>query len=135
MLCNISGKLCDHPKINQMGAFDLFPVEQPVEREMHISTEPSAVVAQAVAITGDNTRKFVGFYVVGCVSYRFSFGPNVHQTRFAYHLNGPGGRFPDGRLMALPGGMLLISGFEVGVNVPKEQLGMTQELFAFNDAN
>jgi hypothetical protein len=127
-------ELCDHPKISQIGAFDLFPVEQPAERELDISALPSSVAAQAVEISGDKPRKFVGFYVVGCVTYRFSFGPEFHQTRFAYHLR-PVAMSKDHTLFMAPDGAAIMTGFEIGVSVPKDRLGMTQELFALNDAN
>ncbi|HEX4773254.1 MAG TPA: hypothetical protein VH351_20640 [Bryobacteraceae bacterium] len=128
-------ELCDHPKISPMQAFDLFPVDQPAERQVDISAPTSTVAAQAVAVTSDKPRKFIGFYVVGCVTYRFSFGPNFHQNRFAYHLLSPALKSEDGNPPILPNGTPLLTGFEIGVNVPKDQLGIIQELFALNDAN
>ncbi len=126
--------LCDHPIPAQVGRFDLFPVDQPAEREMDIPAVPSAIEAQAGSDTADKPRKFVGFYFVGCVSYHFSFGKEIHQTFFAYHLIGPSITTADGKPLILSNGMPVMTGFEVGVDVKKDQLGMMQELFARNDA-
>ena len=101
---------------------------------MDISAIQSSVIAQSVT-TGDKSRRFVGFYVVGCVSYHSSFGTKIHQTRFAYHLIRSPITFPDGNSITLPNGMPLMMDFEVGVNVPQGEMGMMQELFSRNDAN
>jgi len=128
-------ELCDHPATDEIGVFDLFPIDHPVEREVDISVIPSAIAPQAATYQGgEKPRRFVGFYVVGCVSYHSSFGTEIHQTRFAYHLIGfPTG--PDGKFLILPDGTPLMSGFEIGVNVPQDKIGMMQELFSYNDAN
>ncbi len=129
-------ELCDHPQQRPVEQFDLFPIVQPAERVDSISAQPSAVEQSASYPAGDKSRSFVGFYVVGCVSYRFSFGTEIHQTRFAYHLLGPlRGFTPEGKPLALQGGEFILAGFEVGVTAPKDQLGMMQEVFAMNDAN
>lgn len=125
-------ELCDHPEIVSIGRFDLFPVEQPVERELDISATPSA--GQLARVTaGGNIRNFVGFYFVGCVTYHSSFGNEIRQTYFAYHLIksiGP----ENGKFLMMANGMPLIMGFEMGANVPNSDMSMTQELFARNDA-
>jgi hypothetical protein len=125
-------ELCDHPQQHPVEQFDLFPVDQPAERVLSISVLPSAVEQAAAYPAGDKSRSFVGFYVVGCVSYRFSFGTEIHQTRFAYHFLGP---FPEGKPLVLQDGKPILAGFEVGVTAPKDQLGMMQEMLAMNDAN
>jgi hypothetical protein len=80
-------EICDHPHIGSAGDFDLFPMDQPVERDVDITVAPSAIAGQAASIlVGDKTRKFFGLYVIGCASYHYSFGADIHQTRFAYHL-------------------------------------------------
>lgn len=127
-------ELCDHPKTDSVGSFDLFPADHPVDREMDISAIPSSIIAQSVT-TGDKSRRFVGFYVVGCVSYHSSFGATIHQTRFAYHLIRSPITSPDGKFITLPNGTPLMMDFEVGVNVPQGEMGMMQELFSRNDAN
>jgi hypothetical protein len=126
-------ELCDHPKINQFGNFDLFPVDQPVIRELDISSLPSETEKQSLSIPGSATRNFVGFYVVGCATYRSSFSPDFHQTRFAYHIIGPSGLDQDGKPLTV-NGMPLIGAFEVGVDVPKDKVGMWQELLGQNEA-
>jgi hypothetical protein len=129
-------KLCDHPPGHPaFDQIDLFP-DQPEPRELSVSAAPTAVEKSAAYAAGDKSRSFVGFYVVGCVSYHFSFGTKMHQTRFAYHLVGPFSGFtPSGKPIMLQDGKAIVAGFEVGVKVPKDKLGMMQELFALNDAN
>jgi hypothetical protein len=127
-------ELCDHPKLTQLGSLDLFPTDNPVEREMDISAIPSAIATQAVTYPGDNPRRFVGFYVVGCVSYHSSFGDKIHQTLFSYLLIGPPLTSPDGKLLTLPNGMPPI-GFEVGVDVPQNNIRLMREFFSRNAAN
>jgi hypothetical protein len=129
-------ELCDHPLQHPVEQFDWFPVDQTAERVLDISALPSLIEQAASYPAGDKSRSFVGFYVVGCVSYRFSFGTDMHQTRFAYHLLGPVSGFtPEGKPLVSQDGKAIIAGFEVGVKVPKEQLGLMQEMFAMNDAN
>ncbi len=128
-------ELCDHPTIAPLGTFDVFPTDHPVERVLDISAIPPTIAAAQLVIAGTSPRRFVGFYVVGCVSYRYSFGTEFHQTRFAYHLIGPRTPSPNGGFLILSDGTLLIEGFEVGVNVPKDKMGLVQELFSRNDAN
>jgi hypothetical protein len=126
--------ICEHPTSRQIGAFDLFPTEQPAEMELDIAAVPSAVTAKALAHRDDQSRKFVGFYFVGCASYHYSFGAELHQTFFAYHLVGPARFDADHRPLILSNGMPVMGAFEVGINVQKEQLGLMQELLARNDA-
>jgi hypothetical protein len=129
-------ELCDHPTFAPIRTFDMFPADHPVEQVLDISATPSSIEAsQSVITVGNSPRRFVGFYLVGCVTYRYSFGPEFHQTRFAYHLTGPRVTSPDGNLLKLPDGMFMMGGFEVGVDVPQNELGMLRELFARNDAN
>lgn len=129
------GELCDHPASDPIGRFDLFPGET-TDREMDVSVNPNDIASQSVTYPGDKPRKFVGFYAVGCVSYRFSFGTKFHQTRFAYHLLGPIVTSPDGKLFIPPNGMMPpMMGFEVGVNVPKDKVNLMQELFGRSDSN
>jgi hypothetical protein len=106
-------ELCDQPAAPGVGRFDLFAADHPVERELDISVVSSAVAAQASTYPeGDKPRRFVGFYVVGCVIYHSSFGVKSHQTSFAYHLiSSP--TTSDGKLLALPNGMPLMAGFEI----------------------
>jgi hypothetical protein len=133
------GELCDHPQRAPIGLFDLFPSDKPDVRELDISSTVSDVAAQATKINfpDGSSHDFVGFYVVGCVSYRASFGTSYHQTRFAYHLIAPPVMLPDGKPIPLtkPDGSFLLNGFEVGINVPKEKMGMITELFGQNQAN
>jgi hypothetical protein len=126
-------ELCDHPKIQEIGTLDLFPVDQPAERQVSISATPSAGQLASIHV-GDKTRSFVGFYVVGCVSYHSSFDNTLHQTRFAYHLI-HAIPLENGKLFTLPDGMALMVGFEMGINVSKDGMTLAQELFALNDAN
>src|SRR5262249_48674426 len=127
-------ELCDHPKPSTL-PFDLFPTDVPAERVLSISALPSATATQSVTIPGNKPRTFVGLYVVGCVSYHSSFGTEIHESRFAYHLMGPPPISADGTPLVLPNGMPMFEGFEIGVTVPRDQLGVIQELFARNDAN
>jgi hypothetical protein len=128
-------ELCDHPTPAQIGRFDLFPIDEPAKREMDVSTVPATIEAHTATSAGDKPRKVVGFYIVGCASYHFSFGAQMHQTLFAYHLLGPPIITADGNPLILSNGMPLIMGaFEIGVAVKEDQLGMMQELFARNDA-
>ena len=130
------GMLCNNPQSAPLGWFDLFPTDTPAERNLSISVLPSAIAARSVTYPGAKPRGFVGFYVVGCVTYRFSFGTEIHQTRFAYHLIGPAITSPSGKPLILPNGMPTAFGsFEVGVNVPEKKLQLMRELFARNDAN
>jgi len=128
-------QLCDHPERSPVGQFDLFPTDNPQEQVLGISAIPSAIDAQAVTSRENKSRTFVGFYVVGCISYHFSFGTEIHETRFAYHLIGSPIMSPDGKLLVLSNGMPAMTGFEVGVNVPKANLVIMRELFGYNDAN
>jgi hypothetical protein len=125
-------ELCDPPKARHMAPFDLFAIEQPAEREMDISAITSAEQLAPV-IDGNKTRNFVGFYFVGCVTYHSSFGSEIRQTYFAYHLirQIPHG---NGKFLMLANGMPLMMGFEMGVNAAKGDLSMVQELNARNDA-
>jgi len=127
-------ELCDHPVLAPVGRFDLFPVDQPAEREMDISAAPSAIEAQAESTAGDKPRMFVGFYFVGCITYHSSFGNEIRQTFFSYHLVGPPIMAADAKPLVLPNGMPVMMGFEVGIGVKQDQLGLIQELFARNDA-
>lgn len=129
-------ELCNNPRPARIGWFYLFPTDSPAERTLDISAIPSAIAKQSVTSLGVRRRTFVGLYVVGCVTYRFSFGAEVHQTRFAYQLIGPPttplGRKP----LILPNGMLAMPGtFEIGAKVPEKRLHLMQELTAPNDAN
>jgi ElaB/YqjD/DUF883 family membrane-anchored ribosome-binding protein len=129
-------ELCDHFGTDQVGAFDLFPADHPTERQLSISAVPSAIATQSVTIQGDKApRTFVGFDVVGCVSYHSSFGREVHQTRFAYRLIGPQVTSPDGKFLIMPDGMPVIMDFEIGVAVPQDNVGLIQELLGSNYAN
>lgn len=110
-------QLCGHPQIG-LGKFDLFPDEPPEERVVDIST-----------ILPAGTR-FIGFYIVGCVSYHYSFGTAIHQTLFAQHLFGP--RIHPPEVME---GSTTPADFELGVNVPRDQIQMTRELLGYNEAN
>jgi hypothetical protein len=125
-------ELCEHPKFPQVFSTDLFPSDHPVERELNISVLPSDIAAQSSS--ADNSRSFVGFYVVGCVNYLFSFDNKVGQTRFAYHLIGPAGFTPGGQPVNLSNGTVPMMSFEVGVDVPKDKIKLWQEAFASNDA-
>lgn len=127
-------ELCEYPKPQQVGRFDVFPTDQAEEREMGISAIPSAIATQPVTNSGDKPRRFAGFYVVGCVTYNSSFGTELHQTRFAYILVGPPIFSPEGGFLMLPNGMPVV-GFEVGVDVPQDKLRMIQEFFSRNDAS
>jgi hypothetical protein len=126
---------CDHPKISPIGTFDLFPTERPLDQTISIHTEESSITSKATVIPGKKPRSFVGLYFVGCVTYFSSFAVKGHQTRFSYHLQGPLVTQPDGKMLTLPDGMALMGGFEVGVRVPKEQLGLMRDLLSMNDAN
>ena len=128
-------ELCDHLKINQVGLFDLFPINEPVIQELDISTSANDVERQSTSIRGSNSRKFVSLYVVGCATYRSSFSPVFHQTRFSYHLIGPGRFDKDGKPLVASDGMFLMGVFEVGVSVPNNKLGIWQEVFGQNEAN
>ncbi|HTB93086.1 MAG TPA: hypothetical protein VK728_09670 [Candidatus Sulfotelmatobacter sp.] len=127
-------QLCNRPVPAQIGRFDLFPMAEPAEREMDISTLPPAIQGQAVSAIDNKSRIFVGFYFVGCITYHSSFGNEMRQTFFAYHLIGPAVKAGDGKSLALSNGMFAMVDFEVGVALKKEQLGLIQELFARNDA-
>lgn len=127
-------ELCDHPTPAPIGKFDLFPGDPPAKREIDISAGPTAIEAQTASSTGDKPRKLVGFYVIGCVSYHFSFGTQMHQTFFAYHLLGPM-TTTDREPLVLSNGMpVIMGGFEIGVEVKEDQFGVMQELLARNDA-
>jgi hypothetical protein len=102
---------------------------------MDIPAIPSEIEAQSVSYPGEKPRKFVGFYVVGCVNYQFSFGAGIHQTFFAYHIVGPAIMTADNKPLIFPGGTPVLMGFEVGVEVQKEKLGTMRNLLARNDAN
>lgn len=127
-------ELCDHPKLSQAFATDLFPSDIPVQRQLDISVLPADVATQSITSL-DGSRSFVSFYVVGCVTYLFSFDNEIGQTRFAYHLMGPVGPFTkSGQVLQLSGGKMPMADFETGANVPKNELGLAQEGFAYNDA-
>jgi hypothetical protein len=53
-------------------------------------------LSHAFSFNGPNKPPLIGFFVVGCVDYQFSFALGHHQTRFAYML---GKREPDGAIM------------------------------------
>ncbi len=128
-------ELCDKPQPQHVGWFDLFPTEQPAERNLSASAPAADISSKSVVIKGEKPRKFVGFYVVGCVTYRSSFGAEFHQTHFAYHVIGPLIVSSEGRPLVLPNGAVAWGGFEVGVSAPQNQVGFMQELFSLNDAN
>jgi hypothetical protein len=129
-------ELCDNPKVDPVGRFDIFPGDHSTERELDISSIPPASIIQSVTNPGEKPRSFVGFYVVGCISYHSSFGMEMHQTRFGYHLVGPPIISPDGKgFLMLSNGQPLMMGFEMGVNVPEDKVGFWHELFSRNDAN
>ena len=127
--------LCSNPTAAPIGWFDLFPTDSPAEETEDVSALPPAISAKSVKYRGAEPRSFVGFYVVGCVTYRFSFGAEVHQTRFAYHLIGPPILLPDRRPLILPNKMPVMAGFQVGVSVPQKKLRLIKELLGRNDAN
>ena len=127
-------ELCGHPKIGGVGAFDLFPVEQPLERELDISAIPSSISEKVVAATSaGRSRNFIGFYFVGCVNYQSSFNTGLHQTLFAYELVKPI-IHENGTLPMTADGQPLMTGFEVGVSATKGEMSLMQELLAHNDA-
>jgi len=126
-------ELCDQIKTGPI-TYDLFPTSEPMERELSVSVVPSAIEGQAIAIPGEKPRKFVGFYVVGCVTYNSSFSDALHQTRFAYHLLRPIGT-EGGKFLTMSDGKPLLTGFEIGVNVPNGGFGLMDELSASNAAN
>ncbi|HEV2387755.1 MAG TPA: hypothetical protein VGS20_10930 [Candidatus Acidoferrales bacterium] len=129
------GRLCDHPQPATIGWFSLFPTDPPAEPTLDISAIPAAIASQAVAVPGAKPRRFVGLYVVGCVTYRPSFGPEIYQTRFAYHVEGPPIMTTGHRPLMLPNGMpLMMGGFEIGIGLPQKKLGLMRELFASNDS-
>jgi hypothetical protein len=120
--------LCDHPQpVPSFGTFDVFPSAEPVEVIQDISVLPSAIASKAASATGDEKHSFVSFYIVGCVTYHFSFGTDIHQTRFAYHLMGP--------IFRNLAGKPIMGAFEVGVDVPKDRLAVMKELLASNKSN
>jgi hypothetical protein len=132
------GQLCDHPMLTPIGAFDLFPSDNPTERQIDVSALPSEIAAQSVKATFPNgsSHDIVGFYVFGCVTYRSSFGNSYHQTRFSYHLISGPFQTANGKpfFAKRSDGNLLMDGFEVGINVPKDKLAMMPELFGKNEA-
>jgi hypothetical protein len=129
--------LCDHPTFHDLEA-DIFPSDQPTIREINVGPDPSNMAPQIVSVVdGKMSRRFVNFYFVGCVSYHASFGTELRQTRFAYDVYGPVPSPKGGGegILKLSDGTPLLSGFEVGVNVDSDGVGMRQEIFGLNDAN
>lgn len=126
-------EVCDSPKVNDIGKFDLFPIPEPTKQQKGISVLPSDIATKAIPISTDKNRKFVGFYVVGCVSYRFSFDTKYHQTFFAYDLLRivP---WENGKILMLSNGTPLMQGFEVGVSAPQKEVSLINDLFGRNDA-
>ncbi|HEV2387020.1 MAG TPA: hypothetical protein VGS20_07150 [Candidatus Acidoferrales bacterium] len=127
-------KLCDHPQLTAVGAFSLFPTDPPADWSTTVSAIPKVIDTQAVTLPGAKPRRFVGLYVVGCVTYLSSFGPNIYQSRFAYHLTGPPIVAPDRRFLFLPNGMPIVMAFEMGRDIPKGKIQLAWELFASNDS-
>lgn len=127
-------KLCDNPDPQQIMKFDVFPVEQPTEREKTIGILPREIEPRLTTSSGNVNRKFVGLYVVGCVSYHYSFESKLRQTFFAYGLIGPPILSQNGDLLILSNGKPIMGGAEVGVDIAKDKIGMEQEIFARNDA-
>jgi hypothetical protein len=127
--------LCNNPKVAPFGTFDLFPTDQPTVETLSMSAEASAVNALSAKYVGDKPRAFIGLYVVGCVSYHSSFGTELRQTRFGRRLFGGPIMAPGGTtVLILPNGTPLLSGFEVGVDVPQAKIGLIREFLALNDA-
>src|SRR6266851_909147 len=89
------GEVCDPPRPTPI-TFDLFPTDSPTEQIMSVSTNKSDLDAAAVSHPTDVSRRFVGLYIVGCANYRSSFGTQIHQTFFGFHLGGPTIRGPNG---------------------------------------
>lgn len=127
--------VCNNPKMPPVGPFDLFPTSKPVPQVLDVSAGPDAIVSQAVVLSTDKSRMFVGLYVVGCANYRYSFTTDIHQTWFAYELIAPTAMLPGGRPLTLANGLPLLTGFEVGVNTPTDKIKLVPELFAQNSAN
>lgn len=127
-------KLCDHPTPQQIMKFDVFPVDQATEREKTIGVLPREIESRLTTSSDNVHRRFVGLYFVGCASYHYSFESNLRQTFFAYSVIGPPIRSPNGDLLILSNGKPIMGGFEVGVDVGQDKIGMEQEIFARNDA-
>jgi len=101
---------------------------------MSTSTKKSDMDAVAVGHPTDVSRRFVGLYIVGCANYHSSFGTQLHQTLFGFHLGGPAINGSNGELLILPNGVPSAGGFEIGVPVPNEKIWRIQEIFSRSDA-
>jgi ElaB/YqjD/DUF883 family membrane-anchored ribosome-binding protein len=124
------GDLCSRPQLIDITGvgFDLFPSNEPTVRQIGTDVRQADIDAQSVKVRFPDGKihAVVGFYVVGCVVYHYSFANDLHETRFAYHLIAPP--------VPLPNGSPLFNVFEVGVDVPQGKFGKIAELFGANDA-
>ena len=120
---------CDSPTAQDL-AFDVFPTGNPIIREISTSVSPSDIEANK-ASTSENSD-FIGFYVVGCITYSASFATqNIHKTFFAYHLMNPSlGTSPP----KLSNGIPDMVDFAVGKEIPQKDVGIEQEILARNEA-
>lgn len=130
-------RLCDDPKPGEAHNTDLFPSDNWTTRYSYVSALSKDVVAKSFMPPEEKPRSFVGLYLIGCVTYRFSFGEGVGQTRFAYKVFGPLPTTRTGKtiwmtIADMPGVKLPLTGFEVGVDQPK--VFLLQDSFASNES-
>jgi hypothetical protein len=126
-------KVCN--SLDDKTSFDLFPSDEPSEQILSISAAPLKGDSPELSLAGDSARKFVGFYIVGCVRYHYSFGDQVRESRFAGHLIGPPTWLKDNAPVRLSNGKGMFAGFEVGVTVPRTAITVFREMNAASDAN
>jgi len=131
---DVQEELCRSPGLQRIGTFDVLPDNKPIEPapEQGVGVPMAEMNSLAVKSRDDSSRRFIGLYLVGCITYFSSFEPNPHQTRFAYHLGGPLLWQPDGKLLFLANGIFHTGDFEIGITIPKGRITMTKELFGSN---
>lgn len=129
--------LCDDSKLVEAYNTDLFPSDNWTMRYVNVSVPSKDVVAKSFMPPEEKPRGFVGLYIIGCVTYRFSFGEGVGQTLFAYNVVGTLPTTHDGKpilmpVADMPGVKLSLTGFELGVNQPK--VFLWQDSLASNES-
>lgn len=103
---------------------DVFPVKKPTEETLGVSTGLQAL-SQTEGQIG--SQSYVGFDLVGCISYHSSYSGTIHHTWFAYYLTGP--------RLRVENHPISIGFFEVGTPVKADQIQLEPQIFARNDAD
>jgi hypothetical protein len=121
---DVQQKVCNAlPKTDMTPNPDIFPVDQPIERELGVGADANDLTENEAQIGG---RNYIHLNLVGCATYHSSYSDTLHTTWFSVVLTGP---------QILIDNSPMIFGFEVGTAVPASKMGYMQDVIARNDAN